>query len=749
MRIFTTLRVVYMLAAAGIALCAVPQGANAACDTGSLARVSYGQSGSAVTALQGCLIAAGYDIPAGPTGYYGAQTVAAVRAFYAAALSMPEWDGRSVGPQGRASLVAHAGTVVGGASTGYKRVGSADEFSRYLAEREAMNKVTQVSSVLAPEMRTTDALSAPTAAMEESIADSGAARVSETTVQVAGIDEPDIVKTDGDALYVSREGSWGGRVVPMVEFDAGGTVVATDVVLPPTHTMGGVTVVDAYPPKDMKVASETIAERGELLLARDAQTLVVFAYPSIVAYNVADPEKPVQAWTLALGENTQLVAARLYDGTLYIVTSTWLTTGTVPCPVMPMLRTDAGTTGEVRIPCADVWVPEHIEPVDRTITVLAVDPRSGETERSLALASDGEVGTVSMFHGDLYLASGVPTAPYDVMRDMVLSAYASHVSVATYAKMQRIAGYDLSAAGRVQEMLLAAQADLARLSADERMLVENEVANTMRDGFSLRKRELERTRITRVPLATLSIAAVGTVPGTLLNQFSLDEYGDAVRVAVTVGGRSWWQWGMWGSGETENDVYVLGKQDLVTRGSIQGLGLGERVYAARFIEDRGYLVTFRQVDPFYVLDLSDPMSPKRVGELKIPGYSAYLEPLGDDLVLGVGREGSGVKLSVFDVSNPAAPVERSKYLLKETWSEVENNHHAFLRDPDHEVIFLPGGDGGYVFSYAGGALSLKATVSGWSVKRAVYLDDYLYIVGDETITVLDERTWKKVSTLAL
>lgn len=736
------------MCAVGIALCMVPQGVNAACDTGPLARVSYGQSGSAVTVLQGCLIAAGYDIPAGPTGYYGAQTVAAVRAFYAAALSMPEWDGRSVGPQGRASLVTHVGTVAGGASTGYKRVGGATEFSRYFAEREVMNKVTQASFVRTPGVRTTDTLSAPTAAMEERATDGGAARVSETTVQVAGIDEPDIVKTDGDALYISHEGWWG-RAVPMVEPVVQDAAMEPRIGIPPLSTVRGVTIVDAYPPKDMKVASETIVESGELLLARDVQTLVVFAYPSIVAYNIADPKKPVQAWTRALGDNTQLVTARLYDGTLYLVTSTWLTTGTAPCPVVPMVRSGTGSTGEVRIPCADVWVPEHIEPVDRTITVLAVDPRSGEVERSLALASDGEVGTVSMSRGDLYLANSVPTAPYDVMRDIVLSAYAPHVSVATHAKMQRIAGYDLSAAGRVQEMLLAAQADFARLSADERMRVENEVANAMRDGFSLRKRELERTRITRVPLATLSIAAVTTVPGTLLNQFSLDEYGDAVRVAVTVGGRSWWQWGMWGAGETENDVYVLGKQDLVTRGSIQGLGLGERVYAARFIEDRGYLVTFRQIDPFYVLDLSDPVSPRRVGELKIPGYSAYLEPLGDDLVLGVGREGSGVKLSVFDVSNPAAPVERSKYLLKETWSEVENNHHAFLRDPDHKVVFLPGGNGGYVFSYVGGELSLKATVSGWSVKRAVYLDDYLYVVGNDTITVLDERTWKKVGALAL
>jgi uncharacterized secreted protein with C-terminal beta-propeller domain len=216
-------------------------------------------------------------------------------------------------------------------------------------------------------------------------------------------------------------------------------------------------------------------------------------------------------------------------------------------------------------------------------------------------------------------------------------------------------------------------------------------------------------------------------------------------------------WGIGGS-ETKNDVYTIPVtgSDLKIVGSIKDLGLGERIYAVRFMGPIGYLVTFRQTDPFYVINFADNTSPELAGQLKIPGYSSYLELLSNPdgngdypLVLGVGREGSQVKLAIFDVSNPNNPIEKSKYTLAENWTEVENNHHAFLKDPLHSVFFIPGGNGGYVFSYAGGTLSLKATLSGYSVKRAVYIDNYLYIIAQDKIAVFDETTWTKVNELSL
>jgi inhibitor of cysteine peptidase len=179
------------------------------------------------------------------------------------------------------------------------------------------------------------------------------------------------------------------------------------------------------------------------------------------------------------------------------------------------------------------------------------------------------------------------------------------------------------------------------------------------------------------------------------------------------------------------------------------LGKGERIFSTRFMDDQGYVVTFKQVDPFYILDLSNPSAPKLSGELKIPGYSSYLEKISDDLVLGVGRENNNVKISLFDVSNASAPKEVAKYLLKDEWSEVENNHHAFMLDADNKTFFIPGGQGGYFFSYADNGLKLVSTVSQSGVTRAIYIDDYYYVVGNDAIKVLDLNTWKEVGKLGL
>jgi uncharacterized secreted protein with C-terminal beta-propeller domain len=184
-------------------------------------------------------------------------------------------------------------------------------------------------------------------------------------------------------------------------------------------------------------------------------------------------------------------------------------------------------------------------------------------------------------------------------------------------------------------------------------------------------------------------------------------------------------------------------------GAALGMGQGERIYSVRLIGDRGYVVTFRETDPFYVLDLSNPANPQIKGELKIPGYSSYLHPMRDNVILGVGREGSQVKLSLFDVSDPQNPVEKSKYTLNESWSDILNTHHAFLMDDKYQVFFLPGSEGGYIFSYAGDELTLTKAVSGPQVRRALFLNDYLYVAGDTNIVVLDEKDWTRVNELKL
>jgi hypothetical protein len=206
----------------------------------------------------------------------------------------------------------------------------------------------------------------------------------------------------------------------------------------------------------------------------------------------------------------------------------------------------------------------------------------------------------------------------------------------------------------------------------------------------------------------------GSVRGTLLNQFSLSEHEGVLRAATTEW-PLWWNGAQPGGRESESSVTTLTERDgrLAEVGRVGGLGRGERIYAVRFIDDVGYVVTFRQTDPLYTVDLSDPAAPRVRGELKVLGYSAYLHPVGEDLLLGVGQDATeegrvlGTQLSLFDVSRPEAPVRlHARTLAAAGSSEAEYDHHAFLHWAPAQLAVLPfeagGGPGTDLFAGAAG-----------------------------------------------
>jgi hypothetical protein len=182
--------------------------------------------------------------------------------------------------------------------------------------------------------------------------------------------------------------------------------------------------------------------------------------------------------------------------------------------------------------------------------------------------------------------------------------------------------------------------------------------------------------------------ASGSVPGFILNNYALSEYNGDLRVASTE--QPPWQPGS--TAPTSSSRVTVLRQDgakLNQMGAVGGLGEGERIYAVRFMGERGYVVTFRQVDPLYTLDLTDPTAPKVVGALKIPGYSAYLHPVAENLLLGIGREGANVKASLFDVANLAAPREVTNLQFPSSTTTVENEPHAFLFWAPKKLVVMP------------------------------------------------------------
>lgn len=267
--------------------------------------------------------------------------------------------------------------------------------------------------------------------------------------------------------------------------------------------------------------------------------------------------------------------------------------------------------------------------------------------------------------------------------------------------------------------------------------------------------------------------ASGVLNGVLLNQFSLDEHKGFLRAATTTVRNSSDLWRT----ETANLVSVLEERvgRLVLKGRTDELAPTESIFSARFMGDRGFIVTFRQVDPLFTFDLSDPANPRVVGELKIPGFSTYLHPVGDHHLLGIGedRDEEGnwnsrrLKVSLYDVSDLSKPVERFKYLYGNAsgYSEASYDHKAFNYFAERNTLALPVTQWGWNWSefQSGllvldvdvergftlrGALSfddvyIQHGVAEWSyyyqpnVRRSVMADSFVYAISDAGIRVAD------------
>jgi len=268
----------------------------------------------------------------------------------------------------------------------------------------------------------------------------------------------------------------------------------------------------------------------------------------------------------------------------------------------------------------------------------------------------------------------------------------------------------------------------------------------------------------------------GRVLGQLSDQFAIDEDNGEVRLATTTNLFRWW-WRGNNNAETqpemENHVWVLQQagNGFETVGHLGGLALGERITASRFMGDKGYLVTFRQVDPLFTIDLSDPTDPKLAGELKIPGFSTYLHPLGTDklLTIGIGGTDAGANgrttISTFDVGDFAHPALMQALPIEGEqgwgWSEAQWEHKAFQYFAPKKLLAVPQSNYDYTggtYRYLSklevinvdevtGALSRRGAINHssyyngnqyWSylqIRRSIFMGDFIYAISDRAITV--------------
>ena len=286
--------------------------------------------------------------------------------------------------------------------------------------------------------------------------------------------------------------------------------------------------------------------------------------------------------------------------------------------------------------------------------------------------------------------------------------------------------------------------------------------------------DVTQTCIRKISYKDGILKAVGQtkIDGTLNDSFSLDEYEGNLRLVTTVssnGDSGIMPLVLFGDSadseiakqEDTNYLYILDEK-LNELSKIEDIAKDEQVYSARFIGKTGYVVTYKQTDPLFSIDLSDPKNPQIIGELKIPGFSEYLHPYGDGLLLGIGMDvddtgttTNGVKLSMFDISNPEDVAEVQKYVMEDCYStNVTYEYKAAMIDAEKNLIgFVAYGENTkyYIFSYdeSGFQCLFEREMTGYGNVRGLYAREYFYLVSGNTVEKYELNGFKKVDDIVL
>lgn len=558
--------------------------------------------------------------------------------------------------------------------------------------------------------------------------------VSDTNVQVAGVDEGDLVETDGTYIYTIS-----GQEIIII-------AAATD--------QQSATVLSRLELTETPIAMLlhndrlTVVSQPSAGLPWLADSTFMSSYRTrtiVTVLDVSDRQNPLLSHETII--DGQYLASRAIADQVYVTVN-----NSEGIPYVPELETVFDESLETRFRYETR--EEYLQRVDRLIhgdeTFGGWMPpsvyRRGDSDSEQPLESLGwlqDVPSPTPDGGQLTTVLQFDTASTD-------ATPVSHVSINTprYSKTQ----------------VYASQTAVYVISEE---YLSGEVTDPLPIGDLLPQPSTVQSVIHQIGISTgqLVLEARGVVPGNVESQFSLDEYNGYLRVATTTG-NNWW----WTDQTSANHLFVLQRVDdqLVQVGSVGDLAPGERIYAARFDGDRGWMVTFRQVDPVYSLDLSDPENPIVTGELKIPGYSDYLQQIDENHLLAIGRNADEdgvvqeVQVSLFDVSQMEQPELLHRYSLSpEFWgtSEALQDHLAFHYLTDSQMLAIPFGAWGQQgmvllrvdvetgFELAGNIVngppvsSPENLLPVWgqdnSYRRSVQIDDLLYAVSASTISVVD------------
>ena len=530
---------------------------------------------------------------------------------------------------------------------------------------------------------------AESAAPQAKVADSGVSSgssqtstdYSQTNIQVEGVDEADIVKNDGKYIY---------------------TLVQNKLV-----------IVDAFPAENAKIVSETKIDGNPRNIFVNKDRLVVFAdgnaevpyfeqydfmprprYTSkthVFVYDISNKEYPklVKDYNI----NGYYFESRMIDDHIYFISKedVYYYGGFIDLPIIK----EASTV----VARPDVFYFDNPEQNYVFHTVASFNVFDDNDKVNAKTFMMGYSNTVYVSENNLYITyqKNLPYTYYrthneDRFYEVVVQLLPSDVQ----SKIKAIKSDDnLNSYEKWSEISSVLEDMYNNMEKDEKNELIEKIEQAIEDYEARLQAERSKTVIHKIKIGNglIDYDSKGEVPGYLLNQFSMDENNGNLRVATTTE--------IWARKSVMyNNVFVLdGKLSVV--GKIEAIAPDEKIYSARFIGDRLYMVTFKRIDPLFVIDLSDPTNPEILGELKIPGFSDYLHPYDENHIIGIGKETEGnewggvslkgVKLALFDVSDVKNPKSLDTYEIGEsgTDSEALRDHKAFLFDKKKNLLVIP------------------------------------------------------------
>lgn len=605
---------------------------------------------------------------------------------------------------------------------------------------------------------------------------------SETNIQVEGVDEPDVVKTDGTYIYLVS----GSKVYIIKAWPAEEAKVVSNISV-------NFTIINIFINGDRLIIFGNSYDYYIFDTEDYNQTCLPYPWYSssntyIRVYDVRDREQPELKRDVVIGGD--YFNARMIGDHVYVITRQY-SYNIYPYyenndTIIPLISIN----GEVKkIPLSDIYcidIPSYGYTLTHVVSVNVKDDSEDIVDKIFTLGS-GQTMYVSK--NNIYITYPTSRSDYYIVQEIIDEVVMPLLPDEIKRDILSARSFDIPNNNKRQIVDWILDSYYETLDEGLRNNIQAEI-----------QKRIHRTMIHKISVKDGKIEYMcnGTVPGRILNQFSMDEHKGFFRVATQVNG--YWQSG---SKKTTN-VYILDK-NLNRVGEVENIAPGENLHSARFMGGKAYLVTFKKVDPFFTLDLSDPYNPKILGILKIPGYSDYLHPYDENHIIGIGKDTvesesgnfawyQGLKIALFDVSDFENPKEVAKVIIGDrgTNSPVLYDHKAFLFDREKELLVLPVslyeisdeikeqndeytgnihgkftfqgafvyklslGDG---FEYRGRITHLNGELpdnyrwywgsSSSDVTRSLYIEDVLYTISDNMVKMNSLEDLSEISSITL